>query len=223
MVLRARGAIVAARRSRSYWRSVLAGASSAHAVERRRWSPASTRSRGRRSRWAATGCGHQPHARRRGAARPRAHPRPDRRGARRQGRVRSRARLPARGRAGGRAARRPDRAAAPRGTKDPHVWLDPVRMAAIVRTVQRELTKADPKGRAVYARNAERGARRARRARTRGSVTGSRDCKRDGDRDRRTRRSGTWLVGTGSGRRAWPDCRPTPSPTPSASVSSPTW
>jgi len=44
----------------------------------------------------------------------------------------------------------------PRGTKDPHVWLDPVRMAAIVRTVQRELTKADPKGRAVYARNAER-------------------------------------------------------------------
>jgi zinc transport system substrate-binding protein len=44
----------------------------------------------------------------------------------------------------------------PKGTKDPHVWLDPVRMAAIVRTVQRELTKADPKGRAVYARNAER-------------------------------------------------------------------
>ena len=44
----------------------------------------------------------------------------------------------------------------PRGTKDPHVWLDPVRMAAIVRTVQRELTKADPKGRAVYARNAGR-------------------------------------------------------------------
>ena len=43
-----------------------------------------------------------------------------------------------------------------RGTKDPHVWLDPVRMAAIVRTVQRELTKADPKGRAVYARNAGR-------------------------------------------------------------------
>ncbi|HEY3671224.1 MAG TPA: zinc ABC transporter substrate-binding protein [Acidimicrobiia bacterium] len=44
----------------------------------------------------------------------------------------------------------------PSGTKDPHVWLDPVRMAAIVRTVRRELTKADPKGRAVYARNAER-------------------------------------------------------------------
>ena len=44
----------------------------------------------------------------------------------------------------------------PRGTKDPHVWLDPVRMAAIVRTVQRELTKVDPKGRAVYARNADR-------------------------------------------------------------------
>src|SRR4051794_27001396 len=44
----------------------------------------------------------------------------------------------------------------PRGTKDPHVWLDPVRMATIVRTVQRELTKVDPKGRAVYARNAAR-------------------------------------------------------------------
>jgi zinc transport system substrate-binding protein len=44
----------------------------------------------------------------------------------------------------------------PRGTKDPHVWLDPVRMAAIVRTVQRQLTHADPHGRAVYARNAER-------------------------------------------------------------------
>jgi zinc transport system substrate-binding protein len=43
----------------------------------------------------------------------------------------------------------------PRGTKDPHIWLDPVRMAAIVRTVQRDLTKADPAGRAVYARNAE--------------------------------------------------------------------
>jgi zinc transport system substrate-binding protein len=44
----------------------------------------------------------------------------------------------------------------PQGTKDPHIWLDPVRMAAIVRTVQRELTKVDPKGRAVYARNAGR-------------------------------------------------------------------
>lgn len=44
----------------------------------------------------------------------------------------------------------------PPGAKDPHVWLDPVRMATIVRTVQRELTKVDPKGRAVYARNAAR-------------------------------------------------------------------
>ncbi len=44
----------------------------------------------------------------------------------------------------------------PRGTTDPHVWLDPVRMASIVRVAQRELTKADPKGRAVYARNAAR-------------------------------------------------------------------
>ncbi len=44
----------------------------------------------------------------------------------------------------------------PRGTSDPHVWLDPIRMASIVRTAQRELTKADPKGRAVYARNAAR-------------------------------------------------------------------
>ena len=44
----------------------------------------------------------------------------------------------------------------PAGTKDPHVWLDPVRMATIVRTVQRELTKADPKGRTTYARHAHR-------------------------------------------------------------------
>jgi zinc transport system substrate-binding protein len=44
----------------------------------------------------------------------------------------------------------------PKGTTDPHVWLDPVRMAAIVRTVQRELTRADPSGRAAYARNVER-------------------------------------------------------------------
>jgi len=44
----------------------------------------------------------------------------------------------------------------PRGTKDPHVWLDPVRMAAIVRTVERRLTVADPGGRATYARNARR-------------------------------------------------------------------
>jgi zinc transport system substrate-binding protein len=44
----------------------------------------------------------------------------------------------------------------PRGTKDPHIWLDPVRMAAIVRTVQRQLTEADPKGQATYARNAQR-------------------------------------------------------------------
>ena len=44
----------------------------------------------------------------------------------------------------------------PRGTQDPHIWLDPVRMAAIVSTVQRGLTKVDPKGRAVFARNAQR-------------------------------------------------------------------
>ncbi len=42
------------------------------------------------------------------------------------------------------------------GTKDPHIWLDPVRMEGIVRTVQRGLTCVDPKGRAVYARNAQR-------------------------------------------------------------------
>jgi zinc transport system substrate-binding protein len=41
-------------------------------------------------------------------------------------------------------------------TKDPHIWLDPVRMGAIVRSVQRGLTKADPKGRATYAANARR-------------------------------------------------------------------
>ena len=44
----------------------------------------------------------------------------------------------------------------PRGTKDPHVWLDPLRMATIVRAVQRGLVEADPKGRARYARNAAR-------------------------------------------------------------------
>ena len=43
----------------------------------------------------------------------------------------------------------------PHGTRDPHIWLDPVRMKAIVRRVQRSLTQADPKGRAVYARNAD--------------------------------------------------------------------
>lgn len=43
-----------------------------------------------------------------------------------------------------------------KNTKDPHIWLDPVRMAGIVRTVKRELTKADRKGRAVFARNAKR-------------------------------------------------------------------
>jgi len=43
-----------------------------------------------------------------------------------------------------------------RGTKDPHIWLDPVQMQRIVRVVQHELTSTDPKGRAVYARNAQR-------------------------------------------------------------------
>jgi zinc transport system substrate-binding protein len=44
----------------------------------------------------------------------------------------------------------------PKGSRDPHIWLDPVRMAAIVRRVQRALTAADPKGRALYTRNADR-------------------------------------------------------------------
>lgn len=44
----------------------------------------------------------------------------------------------------------------PRGAKDPHIWLDPVRMAGIVRTVQRDLAKVDPSGRALYAANARR-------------------------------------------------------------------
>jgi zinc transport system substrate-binding protein len=38
---------------------------------------------------------------------------------------------------------------------DPHVWLDPVLMSAIVTQVQGALTKADPSGRAVYRRNAD--------------------------------------------------------------------
>jgi zinc transport system substrate-binding protein len=38
---------------------------------------------------------------------------------------------------------------------DPHVWLDPVLMQGIVRQVETALTKADPKGRATYARKAD--------------------------------------------------------------------
>jgi zinc transport system substrate-binding protein len=38
---------------------------------------------------------------------------------------------------------------------DPHVWLDPVLMQDIVRQVQNALTRADPNGRAVYARSAD--------------------------------------------------------------------
>lgn len=37
---------------------------------------------------------------------------------------------------------------------DPHVWLDPVLMQHIVEDVKTALTNADPKGRAIYARNA---------------------------------------------------------------------
>ena len=67
----------------------------------------------------------------------------------------------------------------PRGTSDPHVWLDPMRMASIVRTAQRELTKADPKGRAVYARNAARVLGRARRALDTRYRDGLAHCERD--------------------------------------------
>ena len=107
------------------------------------------------------------------------------------------------------------------GTKDPHVWLDPVRMEGVVRSVQRELTQVDPKGRAVYARNAARlladlGALDQRYAR--GSPTVRARCWW-----RATRPSGTWRPGTGSARREWPGSRPMPSRTPSASGSSPTW
>ncbi|MFN8025046.1 MAG: zinc ABC transporter substrate-binding protein [Acidimicrobiia bacterium] len=44
----------------------------------------------------------------------------------------------------------------PTRTGDPHVWLDPVLMRKVVAQVQAGLTKADPGGRAVYARNARR-------------------------------------------------------------------
>lgn len=44
----------------------------------------------------------------------------------------------------------------PAGSRDPHIWLDPVRMEAIVRQVQRALSTADPKGGSVYTRNADR-------------------------------------------------------------------
>ena len=37
---------------------------------------------------------------------------------------------------------------------DPHVWLDPVLMRRIVGQVRAALTRADPAGRATYARNA---------------------------------------------------------------------
>jgi zinc transport system substrate-binding protein len=40
------------------------------------------------------------------------------------------------------------------GSLDPHVWLDPVSMRAIVDRVRAALAKADPSGRAVYGRNA---------------------------------------------------------------------
>ena len=40
------------------------------------------------------------------------------------------------------------------GALDPHVWLDPVLMQDIVRETRTALTKADPRGRATYARNA---------------------------------------------------------------------
>jgi len=45
-------------------------------------------------------------------------------------------------------------AAAKAHPNDPHVWLDPVLMQALVTQVERGLTKADPVHRAVYARNA---------------------------------------------------------------------
>jgi len=38
---------------------------------------------------------------------------------------------------------------------DPHVWLDPLLMQRVVRLVQQSLTRADPAGRATYARNAD--------------------------------------------------------------------
>ena len=42
----------------------------------------------------------------------------------------------------------------PRRGSDPHVWLDPVSMRRIVGQVRDSLTRADPSGKAVYARNA---------------------------------------------------------------------
>jgi zinc transport system substrate-binding protein len=42
----------------------------------------------------------------------------------------------------------------PRRGGDPHVWLDPVLMRRIVGQVRASLTRADPAGKAVYARNA---------------------------------------------------------------------
>jgi len=42
----------------------------------------------------------------------------------------------------------------PTRKSDPHVWLDPVLMRKVVSQERASLTKADPSGRAVYARNA---------------------------------------------------------------------
>jgi zinc transport system substrate-binding protein len=42
------------------------------------------------------------------------------------------------------------------GETDPHVWLDPVLMAGIADEVRDALTRADPAGASVYARNAKR-------------------------------------------------------------------
>lgn len=40
------------------------------------------------------------------------------------------------------------------GDRDPHVWVDPARLARLVDAVQRAFSTADPDGTAVYARNA---------------------------------------------------------------------
>lgn len=42
------------------------------------------------------------------------------------------------------------------GTKDPHVWLDPVRMRSLVADVETGLRRADPAGAATFRRNAAR-------------------------------------------------------------------
>ena len=61
---------------------------------------------------------------------------------------------------------------------DPHWWQDPSNGVRAVEAIRAELTKADPDGRATYARNAERTDPNARRPSTGRSRRASSGCRR---------------------------------------------